>query len=692
MSFVAPLRRKEDNMTGSDALTEPLDGYNKVYRDTHLKHTEELFDSLAKKSRVDVAANKKTVTEYRHKLSEIEKIKNSISKSKALRAFLIVLCVILGIVGLALLISAIGGTLPLWAGIFGIVVAVGLIVLFIILIIKSINPKIKKNEELRQELQAEADKLLNEAWAQMAPLNALYDWDIPQSLVTKTVPVIEMDNNFDEERFTYLREKYGFRTNSDSTRSTQFCQSGAILGNPFLILKDLKQSWKQELYSGSIVIHWTTRQRTKEGTKTVHHSQVLVATIRKPKPVYNLDTYLVYGNEAAPNLIFSRTPSGVSGLSDKKIEKTVASKAKKLDKKARKAVSSGDNYTRLGNDEFEALFGGTDRNNEVEYRMLFTPLAQKSLLKLIKTPQPYGDDFSIQKIKKLNYLRSKHAQGFDYEVDPVNFINYDFEAAKKNFIEINTTYFKSLYFDLAPLMSIPLYQQQKTREFIYNMPYKSNVSCYEHESIANSFKKELLKPQGAATPSILKTELVKKEGNADSVMITANAFRGERRISYIPRLGGDGRMHVVPVVWIEYFPIERQTLMAVQKRQSSRLDININSAKPEFKDMLKSYSDRGAWLYERGVFAMLTAKPLTAEAVRGMNSPHVEALDEAAVAAAEADAEELAFIIREETARHDRTNAPDTDMDSLLKDESAETKEVEVKEDEIEPSENEDIE
>ena len=169
-------------MTESDALLEPLDGYNKVYKSLHLKHTEELFDSLAGKGRVDVAANKKTVTDYKHKIAHIERVKKAISKSKALRLFLIILSVILGVAGAILLISSINGGIPLWSGILAISLAVALIVLFIILIVRKINPKIKQNEEIRQTLQEEADKLLKEAWAQMAGLNALYDWNIPQSL------------------------------------------------------------------------------------------------------------------------------------------------------------------------------------------------------------------------------------------------------------------------------------------------------------------------------------------------------------------------------------------------------------------------------------------------------------------------------------------------------------------------------
>ena len=57
---------------------------------------------------------------------------------------------------------------------------------------------------------------------------------------------------------------------------------------------------------------------------------------------------------------------------------------KKLEKKSRKSVNQGTNYTVFGNSEFEVLFGATNRNHEVQFRLLFTPLAQTELLKLMK--------------------------------------------------------------------------------------------------------------------------------------------------------------------------------------------------------------------------------------------------------------------------------------------------------------------
>ena len=268
-----------------------------------------------------------------------------------------------------------------------------------------------------------------------------------------------------------MHDKYNLSSNDEQNVSTYFCQSGSILGNPFLLCKDYKQDMSNKEYTGTLTIHWTTRVKTKEGYRTEHHSQTLVATIYKPAPVYSYQTYLIYGNDAAPKLEFSRLPSNASGKSEREIDKIVKNRVKDLDKLAKNAVNDGKNYTRFGNDEFEALFGGENRNNEVEYRLLFTPLAQKNLLELIKDPEPYGDDFIFQKDRQLNYIMSRHSQGTDYYSNPANFIDFDYERAKEKFINYNKEYFKALYYDFAPLISIPLYQQHKSFEYIYDKEY-----------------------------------------------------------------------------------------------------------------------------------------------------------------------------------------------------------------------------
>ena len=99
---------------------------------------------------------------------------------------------------------------------------------------------------------------------------------------------------------------------------------------------------------------------------------MLRASITRDAPYYQYVTYIVYGNDAAPKLVFSRGPSKGANLEGKQLKKFVKKGANKLDEKQKRDLMDNDpttNYTRLGNDEFEVLFGGTNRDNEVEYRM-----------------------------------------------------------------------------------------------------------------------------------------------------------------------------------------------------------------------------------------------------------------------------------------------------------------------------------
>lgn len=669
-----------------DALLEPLKGYNSVYKEKHKENTSQFFDELTKKGQVDVEANKKTVANYRAKLFEINNIEKLLAKKRSLRTFLIVVIILAVLAGGIVSYLSFGGdTLPIWAGIIAIIVAVGILVGFVVLIKLKINKVINENEQLKAKLEAEAQKYLDEAWGQMAGLNALYDWGMPGKIVTQTVPLLQMDEHFDEKKFTYLHEKYGLAENEHDNISTYFVQSGSILGNPFLLCRDYEQTWYDKEYTGTLTIHWTETVRTNNGTRTVTKSQTLHASIWKPAPSYGFNTYLVYGNEAAPDLKFSRRPTVPADATEKSLAKKVKSGAKKLDKRAREAVSKGSNYTRLGNDEFEVLFGGTDRNNEVQFRLLFTPLAQKNLLNLMKTPQPFGDDFYIQKDCELNFVMTNHSQRADYYANPVQFVDYDWEAARNKFMNYNEAFFRNLYFELAPLMSIPLYQQHKSHEFIYDKEYKSNVSSYEHESLANSFDINLLKPERATTPSILKTNLIRKEGVADTVQITAHAFEAQRRVTYVPVRGGDGYTHNVPVFWLEYVPVEKQTPMAVEQKSSSRFEFNSKWQSNDFKNTMNGLSKGNACLYERGLLAFLLARELTATDVSNLNTVYTGAATAEAKAAP--TLEEIVRSIQNEMDRFENqanANLADEKADeALLNDEQVETKEVEVTEDDL---------
>ena len=293
-----------------------------------------------------------------------------------------------------------------------IAIVVGAIFLALGIVLLATVYKNKKREldKKADELRALINKLTNEAEAQMAPLNCLFDSSISAHLFNKTCPLIEMDRIFDTKKYEMLREKYEMWGNDDPNVSTLDIQSGSILGNPFVFFKELNMAMVNKTYTGTLTISYSVGSGQNRHTVT----ETLRATYEAPAPVYSKNTYLVYGNEAANRLSFSRTPSNITGMDEKEIHNYVRKHEKELDKLAAKQMKKGGNYTPIGNNEFELFFGGLDRDNEVEFRLLFTALGQKSMMDLLKSKEGYGDDFSFRKIKGLNIITSAHSQRLSF--------------------------------------------------------------------------------------------------------------------------------------------------------------------------------------------------------------------------------------------------------------------------------------
>ncbi len=639
-------------MQADDALLEPLNGYNNKYKNEFVQNAYKYFDELIQNAGVDVEANRRTIADIKLKNEEIANVEKKIRKLKRKRFWLFVL---------------------------GIITIIGWI--FVIFYCKkNINPVIRNCEEYLRDLISQRDALIAVAKAQMAPANQRFDWNIPAKLTEMTIPLIQMDQYFDGKKYEYLHRKYGLN-DEDENISSVFIQSGSILGNPFLLCKDFNTEMRKKAYSNSITIHWTTYVRTKDGTRAVHHTQTLTATIYEPAPVYWYQTYLVYGNDAAPNLTFSRYPTDVENMTEKQIEKMVKKTAKKLNKKETKSYLDNDdktNYQRFGNDEFEAIFGGTDRNNELEFNLLFTPLAQKNLLTLMKTKEPYGDDFAFIKDKGLNYIQTEHDQYIDYYINPAVFFGYDHDLMRENFVKINSKWFKSFYFDMAPLMCVPLYQQHKTTEYIYDEDILANLSPYECEMMANKFDPRELKPEDAITPSIYKTHHVKTNGFNDLVAVTAHAYRGERRVTYVSKIGGDGRSHTIPVHWIEYFPVEKTTNMMVNKNEKSRYEYN-NIADKVRAGMQGLFKDGH---FERGLFAALYLSNDYHE-FGGIES----IMGQSASVAQAQNIEEIVKKLDNELDNMDKNNQTEPTDEEINKNLSGEEKEVSEDDVEVETSE-----
>ena len=95
--------------------------------------------------------------------------------------------------------------------------------------------------------------------------------------------------------------------------------------------------------------------------------------------------------------------------------------------------------------------------------------------------------------------------------------------------------------------------------------YKLNFTMQEYESLANRLPRDLLDPLGAATRTIYNATGISSDGERDTVRIKACSHDAVGRVDYVMVLGGDGRMHSVPVPWTEYIPIVRESDISVMR-------------------------------------------------------------------------------------------------------------------------------
>ena len=581
-----------------DDILEPRKKYYQQLEKAHLENATLYFDNLAKEAKIDAAENKKLCDKVYAYEREIKTLKEKEGRSKALLLVVIIGFFVLLFVGL--IMAAVGARSNVGLVVGGFVL-VGLdIAAFIFFLVKRTkNVKILRKQI--DEKNNQMNKYKNEAYGLMAALNNLYEWNIYNILMAKTIPLIKMDRIFDMEKYNQLKDKFNYQDSDDVHSSTVLAQSGSILGNPFIICRDYRQSMINHTYTGSITITWTERvSNGKGGYSYRSRSQILTASVSKPKPDYQYWTRLIYGSEAAPDLNFTRDPYR-HGYSEADLNKFY----KKQEKKVDEYIKKHPNFTPLGNDEFEDFFGGLDRDNEVQYRLLFTPLAQRSMLDILKNKDPYGDDFSFYKKKMINTIISSHSQTADYDGFPSNFYHFDLEVARKNFIQKNMDYFKGVFFDLAPLLSIPLYQQYPTNEYIFKKNIGSDYSRHLTEMEANRYDKNYFKPDNCITPLILKSQLVNQEGSVHSTNMCAYGFSGIDRVENVSKMGGDGRMHVIPVHWTEYQQVSKITPFVVQATDLTRRQFNQLTSTEAYSQFLNKNVTNNAILCSRGLFSFI---------------------------------------------------------------------------------------
>ncbi|MBQ8393616.1 MAG: hypothetical protein IJX51_07605 [Clostridia bacterium] len=553
-------------------LLEPIKYYDTEGKATHRKNTEAYFDKLVASSGINLEENRKTVGEYKAEMDKISLLDKKISRNKTAKVFLII-GIILSAIAIGISFALFGNNLG--AGFITLGVGVAILVICILILIKKVNPVLKSARELRDLSQEKANELRERAEKQMVPLNALFDERDTITLMETTLPEINFEDTYTKEQEELFIKHYDFIDLESEECSMTQALSGKFEGNPFLFCRCLMHELKNVTYHGSLVISWTETYRDKDGnSRTRRRTQTLHASVTKPKPFYHYNNYLAYGSQAAPSLTFSRAPQVKAGMDEKDIDKKVRKGERKLKKKAEKAMKKGGHFQEMANAEFDVLFGAANRSNEVEFRLMYTPLAQKNTVDLVTSKSGYGDDFYFTKHKKFNIITTNHSQSWDMNTSPSNYFSYDVDEAKRKFVDFNMSFFKTVFFDFAPLLSVPAYLEEPCKSLETPEAYLSNYPYYEHEAIANAFDIKRFLPDFSIEQGILKTHIIEKRDKEDIIGVTAYSYTTMEHIDYVPVLGGDGRMHGVPVCWTEYLPTEKTTSVSVSGTGMSRKEFD----------------------------------------------------------------------------------------------------------------------
>ena len=279
-------------------IYNPLEEFDKKYKDTHCENTNKFFDNLVQQSGIDIEQNRETVRLYNEYKENLFNLKKKLNWWRFLR---VIMCITL---------------------------------LLIPLVILKTTPKIKDLRTKIEEADKRAEELLAEANNQMLPLNKLFTDRDALNIIESTIPLISFDKCFSVKQEADMKINYDFSEYNEDEQSTIDVLAGNYNENPFLFENKVIHTMGTETYHGYKTIRWTETYRDVNGKlRTRTRTQTLHATVTKPKPFYNTQVVLNYCSQGGPDLSFSRDASHLEQKSEKEIERFVKRGEKKLKKK-----------------------------------------------------------------------------------------------------------------------------------------------------------------------------------------------------------------------------------------------------------------------------------------------------------------------------------------------------------------------
>ena len=219
-------------------IYEPLERYQHEFREKFAQNVSEEFERLVRASGIDAEANAETNRKLKEARSDLDDTRSRRSRWRFLGglAWVVIIAAVISVI-LPLLpsdfLGGVAGTAKeIWYLFIGGGAAFG--TMAFLFFQRVILQNLRHFQDKITHLEEEIATLQKEAWDQMAPLNALYDWDIAPKLIQRTVPRLEFDPFFTQGRLAELHESFGWDDSFNEDKSVLGTQSGVINGNPFV--------------------------------------------------------------------------------------------------------------------------------------------------------------------------------------------------------------------------------------------------------------------------------------------------------------------------------------------------------------------------------------------------------------------------------------------------------------------------
>lgn len=545
---------------------DPATGYAEVYKEQFAAEAENFFEDALTKSKIDPEENARLASALR----KLQEEKEHCSGRKILWILLLTAIIILFLI-LALSILC---NVPeeeqgdSWVLFFlGAAAGAGVIIFKLI-------PRIKALSSQEAALKKRCSDLYDQIIRKLAPLYRYFTWHTLTDLFSRVITPVEFDDFLSNERLEDLKANFGLAIEDEPNSTLTGTYSGTFYGYPFVFTEDISVVWGTRVWSGSLPITYREKTVNAEGkTVWVTRTQILTATVTKPAPEFPLNRNFFFGHHEAPNLSFSRTPSSLSGGEGFWHNLGKKYQLRQL-RKFEQNLTDKSQYTMVANHDFEVLFRSENRNNEVEFRMLYTPLAQQYMVKLLNdTEAGFGDDFACFKKGCITRIVSEHLNQTSLSEAPFRSDKFDLKEIKELFLRTSGEFFKSFYFSFAPVFLIPSYNAPRLKG-VTTPSEEFTISPCEIEGAAYAHSR-LFAPHESITENIFNVSHYSSRKGTVRAVIESIGYAGVEHVEYVSCYGKDGRFHDVPVPWVEYVPVSEHTPVMVWKEKNVPPDAKI---------------------------------------------------------------------------------------------------------------------